>query len=197
MQDPNLKPQTSNLKQESLVLRLISLWFFLQVLLNVASALYLTLYPPDQPISWFDRVDLMVNTGINAALVVGFWRRTGWAWSTAVWLVPLYWTIHLWHMVVPAEGLLLWPFLMVDAVILGWLLGEKGRQSLNAPPARWKYLVLVPAPMFALGLYALLAPILGMFIAIAAGVAVVVVGWRGRILGSVGRGDGETRRHGE
>jgi hypothetical protein len=32
--------------------------------------------------------------------------------------------------------------------------------------------------MFGLGLYALLAPIIGMFIAIAGALAVVVVGWR-------------------
>ena len=178
LQEPNLKHQTSNFKREILVIRLVSLWFSLQVLLNVTAAVYIALYPPDEPVSWFERFDLTVNTGINAALAIGFWRRTAWVWPTAVWLVPLYWTIHLWHMVVPAEGLLLWPFLMVDAVILGWLLGEKGRHALDATPDRWRGLSLVPAPMFALGLYALLAPIIGMFLAIAAGVAVVVVGWR-------------------
>jgi hypothetical protein len=184
-QDPNLKPQTSNLKREILVVRLISLWFSLQVLLNVAIALYLTLYPPDVPVSWFERLDLAVNTGINAALATGFWRRTAWVWATAVWLVPLYWALHAWHMLVPAEGLMLWPFIMVDAVIMGYLLGPNGRQVLDVPPDRWQRLSLLPAPMFALGLYALLAPIIGLFIAAPAAAAVVVVGWRGRILGSV------------
>lgn len=165
------------------VTRAISLWFSLQVLINVAVAVFITLNPPDEPISWFERMDLTVNTGINAALAIGFWKRTPWVWSTAVWLVPLYWALHAWHMVVPAEGLLLWPFLMVDAVILGWLLSPKGRLALGAPPDRWKRLSLLPAPMFALGLYALLGPITGMFIAIAGAVAVVVVGWRGAIQG--------------
>jgi len=159
-------------------LKVISIWFSLQVLLNVVAAVYLTLHPPDEPVSWFERLDLTVNTGINAALAIGFWRRTTWAWSTAVWLIPLYWAVHVWHMLVPAEGLLLWPFLMVDAVIMGWLLGQKGRQALEASPDRWQRLSLIPAPMFALGLYALLAPIIGLFIAMAAAIAVVVVGWK-------------------
>jgi energy-converting hydrogenase Eha subunit A len=81
-------------------------------------------------------------------------------------------------MFVPEEGLLLWPFLMVDAVIMGYLVAPKGRQAIGASPDRWVRLSLLPAPMFALGLYALLAPILGMFIALAAGVSVVIIGWR-------------------
>ncbi len=178
IQDHNIKPQTSNLKREFLVLRFLSLWFSLQVLLNVAITLYLTLYPPDEPVSWFERVDLAVNTGINAALAVGFWRRTPWVWATAVWLIPLYWALHGWHMLVPAEGEMLWPFLMADAVILGWLISAKGRYALTVSHERWRRLALLPAPMFALGLYALLAPIIGMFIAIPAGLAVVAVGWK-------------------
>jgi hypothetical protein len=158
--------------------RLISLWFALQVGLNIAIALYLTLHPPDEPVSWFERVDLMVNTGINAALAIGFWRRTSWVWATAVWLIPLYWALHAWHMLVPSEGVLLWPFLLVDAFILGWLLGPNGRNALEVSHERWQRFSVLPAPMFALGLYALLAPIIGMFIAIAGAVAVVVVGWR-------------------
>lgn len=173
------EPGTRNSEQKTgSLLKIIAIWFSVQVVLNVVSGVYLTLYPPDQPISWFDRVDLLVNTGINAALAVGFWGRTTWAWPTAVWLVPLYWTIHLWHMLVPEEGLLLWPFLMIDAVILGWLLGSKGRSALKASLDRWLYLSLLPAPMFALALYALLAPIIGMFVAIAVSAAVIVVGWR-------------------
>jgi energy-converting hydrogenase Eha subunit A len=172
------EPGTRNAELKTRLPKIIAIWFSLQVLLNIVSAVYLTFNPPDEPVSWFERLDLMVNTGINAALAIGFWRRTAWVWSTAVWLIPLYWALHVWHMVVPAEGILLWPFLMVDAVILGWLLDPKGRLALEAPPDRWPHLSLLPAPMFALGLYALLAPLIGMFIAIAAAVAVVVVGWR-------------------
>ena len=175
-------------------MRLISLWFSLQVFLNVTIAVYLTLHPPDEPVSWFERLDLMVNTGINAALAIGFWRRTTWVWSTAVILVPLYWALHAWHMLVPSEGVLLWPFLMVDAVILGYLLDEKGRQVLDAPTDRWQRLSWLPPPMFALGLYALLAPIIGMFIAIAGAVAVVVVGWRRAMSGKF---DARTRGLGD
>lgn len=161
-------------------LKVISIWFALQVLLNVVAAIYLTLHPLDEPVSWFERLDLTVNTGINAALAIGFWRRTRWAWPTAVWLIPLYWGLHAWHMLVPAQGLLLWPFLMVDAIIMSYLLGPKGRHALDASPDRWQRLSLIPAPMFALGLYALMAPTIGMFIAIAGAIAVVVVGW-GRV----------------
>jgi len=169
---------TRNSELQTRWLKVIAIWFALQVLLNVTAAIYLTLHPPDEPVSWFERLDLTVNTGINAALAIGLWRRTTWAWSTAVWLIPLYWTMHVWHMLVPAEGLLLWPFLMVDAVIMGYLLGPKGRHALEASPDRWQHLSLLTAPMFALGLYALLAPVIGMFIAMAAAIAVVVVGWR-------------------
>ena len=176
MNSPKLETRNSELQTRWL--KVISIWFALQVLLNVTAAIYLTLHPPDEPVSWFERSDLMVNTGINAALAIGFWRRTMWVWSTAVWLIPLYWTMHVWHMLVPAEGLLLWPFLMVDAVIMGYLLGQKGRQVLDTPPDRWQRLSLLPAPMFALALYALLAPVVGMFIAMAGAVAVVVVGWK-------------------
>ena len=176
--NPDIKHQTSNFKRKILILRLISLWFALQVFLNFAAALYLTLHPPDEPVSWFERLDLTVNTGINAALAIGLWRRTTWVWATAVWLVPLYWIFYAWHMFIPDEGLMLWPFIMVDAVILGYLLGRNGRQVLDVPSDRWQRLSLLPAPMFALGLYALLAPIIGMFLAIAAAVSVVVVGWR-------------------
>ncbi|UCF88078.1 MAG: hypothetical protein JSV70_06545 [bacterium] len=187
---------TSSLSSPSSLLktRLIAIWFFLQVLLNIVIALYLTLYPPDEPVSWFERVDLTVNTGVNLALAVGFWRQTPWAWATAVWLVPLYWALHAWHMLVPAEGVLLWPFLLVDAVILAWLLGSRGRETLGVPEDRWPRLALLPAPMFALGLYALLAPVIGMFIAIAAGLAVVVVGWR---RGMPRKLDARTRGHGD
>ena len=174
----DFKPRTSNFKREFFTLRLLSLWFTLQVLINIVVAVFITLNPPDEPASWFERVDLTVNTGINGALAVGFWRRTPWVWSTTVCLVPLYWALHAWHMLVPAEGLLLWPFLMVDAVILGWLLGPRGRRALDAPPDRWPRLSLIPAPMFALALYALLAPLIGMFIAIAGAVAVMIVGWK-------------------
>jgi hypothetical protein len=172
------EPGIRNAELKTRLPKIIAIWFSLQVLLNVAITLYLTLHPPDEPVSWFGRADLTINTGINAALAIGFWRRTAWVWSTAVWLIPLYWALHAWHMVVPAEGLLLWPFLMVDALVLGWLLSAKGRQALDAPPDRWKGLSMIPAPMFALGLYALLAPVLGMFIAIAGAAAVLVVGWR-------------------
>jgi len=192
-QNPNIKHQTSNFKRELLVIRLISLWFTLQVLLNVVTAIYLTLHPLDEPVSWFERLDLTVNTGINAALAIGFWRRTAWAWSTAVWLIPLYWALHAWHMLVPAEGGLLWPFLMVDAVILSYLLGPKGRNALEASLDRRKGLSWLPAPMFALGLYALLSPILGLFVAAPAAVAVVVVGWRRAVTNKVRRGDTGTR----
>ena len=174
----NPKPETRNPEPRARSLYFISIWFALQVVLNVTAALYLTFHPPDEPVSWFERLDLTVNTGINAALAIGFWRRTTWAWSTAVWLIPLYWALHAWHMVVPAEGLLLWPFLMVDAVIMGYLLASKGRQALDAPPDRWQRLSLLPPPMFALGLYALLAPIIGLFVALAAAIAVVAVGWK-------------------
>jgi energy-converting hydrogenase Eha subunit A len=166
------------------ITRLISIWFALQVLFNVIAAIFLALHPLDEPVSWFERLDLTVNTGINAALAVGLWRRTTWAWSTAVWLIPLYWALHAWHLFVPAEGILLWPFLMVDAIIMGYLLGPKGRHALEAPTDRWQRLSLLPSPMFALGLYALLAPIIGMFIAIAGAVGVVVVGWRRAIQNS-------------
>jgi len=171
---PDTRPPAPNTRW----LKVVSIWFALQVLLNVVAALYLTLHPPDEPVSWFERLDLTVNTGINAALAIGLWRRTTWAWSTAVWLIPLYWALHAWHMVVPAEGLLLWPFLMVDAVIMGYLLGPKGRHALEASPDRWQRFSMLPAPMFALGLYALLAPVIGMFIAMAGAAAVVVVEWR-------------------
>jgi energy-converting hydrogenase Eha subunit A len=175
---PILNSQSSILNRGPRVTRVISLWFALQVLLNVVAAIFISMNPPDEPVSWFERFDLTVNTGINAALAIGFWRRTTWAWSTAVWLIPLYWALHVWHMLVPAEGLLLWPFLMVDAVIMSYLLGPKGRRALEAPPDRWQRLSLLPAPMFALGLYALLAPVIGMFIAMAGAIAVVVVGWK-------------------
>ena len=174
---PIRNSQSAILNRGPRTTRLIAIWFALQVVLNVTAAIYLTLHPPDEPASWFERLDLTVNTGINAALAIGFWRRTTWVWSTAVWLIPLYWALHAWHMVVPAEGLLLWPFLMVDAIIMGYLLSPKGRHALDAPPDRWQRLSLLPAPMFALGLYALLAPIIGLFIALAAAIAVVVVGW--------------------
>jgi hypothetical protein len=164
--------------REARILRLIAIWFALQVVLNVTAALYLTLHPIDEPVSWFERLDLTVNTGINAVLAIGLWRRTTWAWSTAVWLIPLYWALHAWHLFVPAEGILLWPFLMVDAIIMSYLLGPKGRHALEAPTDRWQRLSLLPSPMFALGLYALLAPIIGMFIALGAATAVVVEGWR-------------------
>jgi hypothetical protein len=181
---PILNSQSSILNRGTRVTRLISLWFALQVALNIAITIYLTLHPIDEPVSWFERLDLTVNTGINAALAIGFWRRTVWTWSTAVWLIPLYWALHAWHMLVPAEGVLLWPFLMVDAVILGYLLGPKRRNALEAPPDRWKGLSWLPAPMFALGLYALLAPILGLFIAAPGAVAVVAVGWNRAIQNS-------------
>jgi hypothetical protein len=174
----NPKPETRNSEPRARSLYFISIWFALQVVLNVTAVLYLTLHPPDEPVSWFERLDLTVNTGINAALAIGFWRRTAWSWSTAVWLIPLYWALHAWHMLVPAEGVLLWPFLMVDAVIMSYLLGPKGRHALQVSPDRWPRLSLISAPMFALGLYALLAPVIGMFIAMAAAIAVVVVGWR-------------------
>jgi len=172
------KPETRNSELQTRWLKVISLWFALQVVLNVVAAVYLTLHPPDEPVSFFERLDLTVNTGINAALAIGLWKRTTWVWSTAVWLIPLYWALHVWHMLVPAEGLLLWPFLMVDAVIMGYLLGPKGRHALEASPDRWQHLSLLTAPMFALGLYAHLSPVIGMFIAKAAAIAVVVVGWR-------------------
>jgi hypothetical protein len=172
------KPETRNSELQTRWLKVFSIWFALQVLLNVVAAVYLTLHPPNEPVSWFGRLDLTVNTGINAALAIGFWRRTTWVWSTAVWLIPLYWALHAWHMLVPAEGLILWPFLMVDAVIMNYLLGPKGRHALEAPPDRWQRLSLLPAPMFAMGLYALMAPIIGLFIALAAAIAVVVVGWK-------------------
>ena len=175
---PILNSQSSILNRGTRITRLISIWFALQVLFNVIAAIFLALHPLDEPVSWFERLDLTVNTGINAALAIGLWRRTTWAWSTAVWLIPLYWALHAWHMLVPEEGLMLWPFLLVDAVILGYLLGPKGRNTLDESPDRWRYLALLPAPMFALGLYALLAPVIGMFIAIAGAVAVVVVGWK-------------------
>ncbi|MDF1535338.1 MAG: hypothetical protein P1S46_02410 [bacterium] len=54
--------------------KIIAIWFFLQVLLNIVIATYLFLHPPDEPPSWFDRLDLTVNTGINLAL--GACRRT-------------------------------------------------------------------------------------------------------------------------
>ena len=175
---PILNSQSSILNRGTRITRLISVWFALQVLFNVIAAIYLALYPLDEPVFWFERLDLMVNTGINGALAIGLWRRTAWAWSTAVWLIPLYWALHAWHMLVPAEGLMLWPFLMVDAVILSYLLSPRGRHVLEAPTDRWHPLSLLPAPMFALGLYALLAPVIGMFIAIAGALAVVAVGWK-------------------
>ena len=171
-------PETRNPEPQTRWLKVIAIWFALQVLFNVIAAIFLALHPLDEPVSWLKRLDLTVNTGINAALAIGLWRRTTWAWSTAVWLIPLYWALHAWHMLVPEEGLMLWPFLLVDAVILGYLLGPKGRNTLDESPDRWRYLALLPAPMFALGLYALLAPVIGMFIAIAGAVAVVVVGWK-------------------
>jgi len=188
-----LNPETSNLKPKTRSLKIIAIWFSLQVLLNVVIAAYLTIHPPDEPISWFERLDLTVNTGVNAALAIGIWRRAMWAWSSAVWLVPLYWALHAWHMLVPAEGLMLWPFLMVDAAILGYLLGYKGRLTLGAPPDHWPYLSLLPPPMFGLGLYALLAPVIGMFIALAGAAAVTVVGWRRAVPGKSRRGDTGTR----
>ena len=158
--------------------RIIAAWFFVQVLLNIAAALYLFLHPPDEPASWFDRIDLTINTGINLALAVGFWKARSWAWPTAVVLVPLYWTLHLWHMVVPDEGLLLWPFLLIDALILAYLLNPAGRRVFSAPEGRFKRVSILPPVMGALALYAALAPVLGLFVALAMGVGVVLVGWR-------------------
>jgi hypothetical protein len=158
--------------------RIISIWFFIQVVLNVAAAAYLTLNPPPEPATLFDKIDLTINTGVNLALGIGFWKLRPWAWPTAVMLVPLYWTLHLWHMVVPAEGLLLWPFLLIDALILAWLLNPAGRRVFSAPEGRFRRFSYLPPVMGALALYASLAPVLGLFVALAMGVAVVVVGWR-------------------
>jgi hypothetical protein len=157
------------------VIRLISFWFLFQVLLNVAVALYLTLYPPDEPTSLLDRLDLTINTGFNAALAIGFWRASKWAWTVTVWFLPLYWSIHLWHLIVPSEGMLLWPFLMVDAVILAYLLGPTGCNALNASLGRWKHISVLPVLMFALGFYASLAPSVGLGPALAAGLAILGV----------------------
>ena len=71
---------------------------------------------------------------------------------------------------------------MVDAIIMSYLVGPKGRHALEAPTDRWQRFSRLPALMFALGFYALLAPIMGMFIALGAATAVVVVGWRKAIL---------------
>ncbi len=168
----------ATLKKETRLAKIISVWFFVQVLLNIAAALYLFLHPPDEPASWFDRIDLTINTGVNLALAVGFWRVKPWAWSTAVVLVPLYWTLHLWHMVVPDEGLLLWPFFLIDALILAYLLNPAGRSVFSAPEGRFKRASLLPPVMGALALYAALAPVLGLFVALVMGVGVVLVGWR-------------------
>lgn len=158
--------------------RLIATWFFIQVVLNVAASLYLFLHPLDEPVSWFDRIDLTINTGFNMALAVGFWRVKPWAWATAVVLVPLYWTLHLWHMVIPEEGILLWPFLLIDAFILVWLLNPAGRRVFSAPEGRFKRLSLLPPVMGAVALYAALAPVLGLTVAAAMGVGVVLVALR-------------------
>ncbi len=158
--------------------KILALWFAFQAFLNIAVTLYLAVSPPPEPATLFARIDLTLNTGVNAALAVGFWERRSWAWSTAVVLVPLYWTLHLWHLLVPAEGLLLWPFLLIDALILGWLLGPRGRTALGAPGDRFRSVALVPPVMGALALYAALAPLFGLFVAAPMGVAVAAVGWR-------------------
>ncbi|UCG38694.1 MAG: hypothetical protein JSV00_00185 [bacterium] len=168
---------------------IISAWFLLQVLLNVAAALYLAVYPPPEPATLFDRMDLTVNTGVNAALAVGFWKVRPWAWSTALVLIPLYWTIHLWHMLVPIEGLMLWPFLMVDAAVVAYLLGPAGRAVFLVPEGRWERLSLLPPAMAGLALYALLAPVTGLGPAAVAAAAAALVGWWRALKARVGRGD--------
>ena len=193
----NLEPGTQNPERKARSPKIIAIWFSFQVLLNVAIALYLALHPPPEPATLFARIDLTVNTGVNAALAVGFWQRRSWAWSTAVVLVPLYWTLHLWHMLVPEEGLLLWPFLLVDAIILAWLLRPPGRRALGAYGNRFRHLAYLPPVMGGLALYAALAPLLGLFVAAPMGVTVVVVGWRRTLKGRAGHGDAETRRRGE
>ncbi|MDT8395424.1 MAG: hypothetical protein RRA32_03105 [bacterium] len=112
---------------------------------------------------------------------MGFWRLLPWAWSTAVVLVPLYWTLHLWHMVVPKDGLYLWPFLMIDAVILAYILNPACRRAFSAPGGRFRHLSFLPPVMMgAMALYAALAPIVGLFVALALAFAVVIVAARAR-----------------
>jgi len=192
LMDPSPPSPSSLLK-----IRLVSLWFTLQVFLNIAVALYLALHPPDEPVSWFERLDFTVNTGVNAALAVGFWQRRSWAWSAAVVLVPLYWVLHAWHMLVPAEGVLLWPFLLVDAGILAWLHGPRGREGLGAPVTRFRPAALAPPVMGAVALYAATAPLLGLFVAAPVALAVAGVGLRRALKAEVRHGDAETRRRGE
>ena len=81
------RPKTQNTTRR--VVRLVAAWFFLQVLLNVAAAAYLTLNPPPEPATLFDKIDLTINTGVNLALGVGFLGLKQWAWPTAVILVPI------------------------------------------------------------------------------------------------------------
>jgi hypothetical protein len=179
----NVKRQTSNVVPPTHprpLIRLISLWFILQVLINVLAATHLALHPTDEPVSLFSRLDLIVNTGLNAVLAAGFWRTRPWAWRGAVWFLPVYWFVHLWHLVVPEEGILLWPFLMVDAAVLAWLLGPHGRGAFSVPEGPFRKFSAIPPLMGAVALYAALAPLIGLFPALAAGFAVVFVGFSTR-----------------
>ena len=60
-----MSPKSSTLNSQSSTRsrlpRAIAAWFFLQVLLNVTAAAYLTLNPPPEPATLFDKVDLTVT----------------------------------------------------------------------------------------------------------------------------------------
>lgn len=115
-------------------IRVIAAWSLFSA---IVSAVFYTLarfnFIEDE-VTTSDHFDFIIGTFGGLLLFVGLWRQAAWGWKITITLTFLYWIYSIFDLFIEYQrflGLIVAPFIVIDALIIRYLLRDDVRSTFN------------------------------------------------------------------
>ena len=105
-------------------IRIIALWTLVGLLFGICFHILIQLNIIEEPLTRFEVFDFYFSTLASLTIFVGLWCFEPWAWKAAVLLIPISWALGSYGLItdyLQGLGILISPFVILDAVILRYL----------------------------------------------------------------------------
>ncbi len=105
-------------------IRIIALWTLVGSLFGICFHILIQLNIIEEPLTRFEVFDFYFSTLAGLTIFVGLWRFEPWGWKAAVLLIPISWVLSSYGLITDylrGLGILISPFVILDAVILRYL----------------------------------------------------------------------------
>ena len=150
-------------------IRIIAAWSLLLTL--AGAAFYILSYfevIDDQP-KTRDLIDFMIGTIGGLIIFVGLWKQTSWGWKFTIALTFLYWIYSIFDFFIEYErftGLIMAPFIVIDALIIRYLFRIDVRNTFNITSHFLIRFNWIPTSLFLLAGFLLVKDLFNDFVAI-------------------------------